>query len=259
MFITLEGIEGSGKSTQAARLVARLRTEGRAARQTREPGGTPLADAVRALLLHPEAAADALRAAQITSVLSAEDDAGDAPEPVLPMTEVFLLSAARAQHVARLRTWLAAGQIVVCDRFADATRAYQGFARGLDLDDIGTMEHLATGGLTPDITLLLDLPPAEGLRRKRLALTRAEHQLRLFDGGTSADNANGQDTRNDAIATEWNRLDQEALPFHERVRAGYLRLAATEPERWVVLDATLPPDALADRVWAAVGPRLTPA
>ena len=118
---------------------------------------------------------------------------------------------------------------MVSDRYADATRAYQGAARGVDEHSINTAEQLATGGLRPDLTLLFDLPVEEGQRRRRLAR----------DAGG-----------------DWNRLDRETLAFHERVREAYLRLAAAEPERWVVLDATLPLDELAERVWEMVRARL---
>lgn len=223
MFITLEGGEGAGKTTQAALLVARLRAAGHPARQTREPGGTPLGTAIRALLLHPEESLRALKEAGLVA-------APDGPvEEMLPVTEVLLLSADRAQHVARMREWLAAGDVVVCDRYADATRAYQGAARGLDVALIAQAEWLATGGLRPDLTLLFDLPVEEGQQRRQGA--RAE-------GG------------------EWNRLDRETLAFHERVRQSYLALAAAEPARWVVLDATLPVEVLAERVWAVVSERL---
>lgn len=222
MFITLEGGEGSGKTTQAALLVARLRAAGHAARQTREPGGTPLGTAVRALLLHPEESLRALAAAGLA--------APDGPaEEMLPVTEVLLLSADRAQHVARMREWLATGEVVVCDRYADATRVYQGAARGLDAGAIAQAEALATGGLKPDLSLLFDVPVAEGQRRRQEA---------------------------HAAGGEWNRLDRETLEFHERVRAGYLALAAAEPGRWEVLDATLPVEALAERVWSVVSKRL---
>jgi dTMP kinase len=224
MFITFEGIEGAGKSTQVARLVERLRAAGYAARPTREPGGTPLADAIRALLLHPDGSLEALRAATL-----AKD--GEPAETILPMTEALLLSAARAQHVARIRGWLAGGEIVVCDRFADATRAYQGAARGENMDAIVTLEQLATGGLRPDLTILLDLAPTKGQQRKQQA------------------HAAGEDL---------NRLDQEDPAFHARVRAGYLELAAAEPQRWVVLDADQPPEALAERIWQAVRDRFFP-
>lgn len=223
MFITFEGGEGAGKSTQARLLFDRLRAEGYDARLTREPGGTPLANGIRALLLHPDASLRALADAGLAPE-------GEGAEPMLPITEVLLLSAARAQHVARIREWLAVGEVVVCDRYADATRAYQGAARGLPPEDIGAAERLATGGLKPDLTLLFDVPVEEGLRRRAKAADR--------EGG------------------ELNRLDREDVAFHERVRVGYLALGREEPARWVVLDATLPPEALAERVWQVVRERL---
>lgn len=223
MFITFEGGEGAGKSTQARLLFDRLRAEGYDARLTREPGGTPLANGIRALLLHPDASLRALADAGLAPE-------GEGAEPVLPITEVLLLSAARAQHVARIREWLAAGEVVVCDRYADATRVYQGAARGLPPGDIIAAERLATGGLKPDLTLLFDVPVEEGLRRR----------------GRAADSEGG----------ELNRLDREGVAFHERVRAGYLALAREEPARWVALDATLPPEALAERAWRVVRERL---
>lgn len=222
MFITLEGIEGAGKSTQARRLVERLRAAGHPAELTREPGGTPLASAFRVLLLHPQQSLVALAADHLIA-------ADQRAEEVLPLTEVLLLSAARAQHVPIIREWLKAGNVVVCDRYADATRAYQGTARGFDMQAIETLERLATGGLCPDLTLLLDLPPGEGVARKHRALD---------------------------VGGEWNRIDAEELAFHERVRAGYLALAAAEPGRFVVLDATLPADTLAERIWQVTQARL---
>jgi dTMP kinase len=241
MFITFEGVEGSGKTTQAARLVERLRAEGFAARRTHEPGGTPLANAVRALLLHPERVLSAL---QDVELVPAPDAAAgtDTPDAMLPETELFLFSAARAQHVARIRDWMKAGEQVVCDRFADATLAYQGYGRGLDLGVIREVERIATGGLQPDLTLLLDLLPEEGQRRKQPALVRSTGQLSLFDAEAGG---------------EWNRLDQEKLRFHRQVRKGYLALAEAEPQRWAVLNAKLSPDELAALIWAEVAPRLS--
>lgn len=221
-FITFEGADGSGKTTQARLLVERLREAGRAVHLTREPGATPLGSVMRAALLHPEATLTALAQAGLAS--------GDEPaEPMLPLTEALLLSADRAQHVALMREWLASGAIVVSDRYADATLAYQGYGRGFDLGALRTLQDLATGGLAPDVTLLLDMPVDEGQRRKR-----AGHE----DG------------------EEINRLDLEQRDFRERVRAGYQTLAAAEPQRWVTLDATESMGELAEQVWAAVSQRL---
>lgn len=221
MFITFEGGEGSGKSSQVALLAERLRVIGRAVRTTREPGGTPLAGAFRALWLHPEESLKSLA----NDGLATHDEPA---EPMLPVTEALLLSAARAQHVARMREWLAAGEIVLCDRYADSTRAYQGAARGLDEATIATLERLATDGLRPDLTLLLDLPVEVGVARRR--------------------NMTGGD---------WNWLDAETAAFHERVRAAYLAFAAAEPDRWIVLDATQPPDTLAENIWREVTRRIS--
>jgi dTMP kinase len=225
MFITLEGGEGAGKSTQATRLYHRMLHEGYPARLTREPGGTPLAGGIRSLVLHPEASLRALAAANLTGGPEAE------PEPMLPITELLLYSAARAQHVVWLKERLAAGEIIVCDRYADATRVYQGVARGIDASTIATLEHLVTGGLVPDMTLLFDVPVDEGQRRRRLG------------------EKNG--------APQWDRLDAETSAFHELVRQGYLAIAAAEPERWIVLDATLSPDDLEQQIWDLVRNRLS--
>ena len=224
MFITLEGGEGAGKSTQAFRLYQRLLDAGYLARLTREPGGTPLAGAIRALVLYPETSVKALAAAGLSTD-------GATAEPVLPVSELLLLCAGRAQHVLRIREWLALGEIVVCDRYADATRVYQGVGRGLDAGIIEILERLVTGGLLPDLTLLLDVPVEEGQRRRRQA---------------------------EISGAEWNRLDAETTDFHDRVRQGYLALAAAEPERWVQVDATLPPDALEHWIWETVSTRLPP-
>ena len=222
MFITFEGPEGGGKSTQARLLAERLRAAGRAIWLTREPGGTPLAGAFRALLLRTEASLAALAEANLTP--------GDAPaEEMLPLTEALLLSAARAQHVPCIREHLAAGEIVICDRFADATRAYQGSARGFDMAAITTLEDMATGELRPDLTLLLDLPAEAGQARKAQA---------SVTGG------------------DWDRIDAESLAFHQRVRAGYLELAAAEPERILIVDANQPSERLSDIIWETVVARL---
>lgn len=184
MFITFEGPEGGGKTTQARLLAEWLCKQGHVVMLTREPGGTDIGDQIRAVLHDPRNTAMDAR------------------------TEILLYSASRAQHVAeRIRPALAAGTIVVSDRYADSTLAYQGYGRGLDLDMLRKVTVFATGGLTPDLTLCLDVPPEEGLQRRRVG------------------------------RVEWNRLDAEALEFHQRVRAGYLELVRQEPGRWIVIDA----------------------
>lgn len=222
MFITFEGIEGTGKSTQIALLGGRLRAAGYHVRTTLEPGDTPLADAIRAVWLHPNESLEAVRAADLARP-------GEPTETMLPITEALLISAARAQHVARMREWLAAGEIVVSDRYADSTRAYQGYGSGADMDAIEALEQMVTGGLHPDLTLLLDLAPSEGKQRKQQGHVAGE---------------------------DLNWLDQKELAYLERVRAGYFALAAAEPQRWVTLDADQPPDALAEQIWEVVQERL---
>lgn len=201
LFVTFEGGEGSGKSTQIARLAERLRALGRDPVITREPGGTPVAEGIRALLLDPA-------------------------RPPAPLTEAFLMEAARAELVSQvIRPALDGGRVVLCDRYADSTLAYQGAGRGLDQAMLRRLNEVATGGLVPDLTLLLDLDPAAGLARR--------------------DAAGGH-----------NRLDREPTEFHARVRAAYLALAREAPARWVTLDASLAPEPLAAGVWDAVAARL---
>jgi dTMP kinase len=198
VFITLEGIEGCGKSSQAVRLATRLRREGHSVVETREPGGTPLAERVRDILLSSSA------------------------EPVAPECEAHLILASRSQHVARvIRPALARGAIVVCDRFSDSTLAYQGYGRGLDLGALGRLNRFAAGGLTPDLTLLLDVPVTAGLARRR----RERDQ---------------------------NRLDRETRSFHRRVRDGFLRLAARHPARIKIIDGSADPDTVASRMYPVV-------
>ncbi|MCQ2445042.1 MAG: dTMP kinase, partial [Mailhella sp.] len=202
MFISIEGIEGSGKSTFSRGLAERLASAGISAVVTREPGGCSLGLRIRPLLL-------------------------DAGVSVAPLAELHLFLADRAQHVAELiRPALAAGTWVLCDRYADSTVAYQGFGRGMDAHMLKELSSVAAGGLDPDVTFLLDLPEEEGLRRAR--------------------------TRNGAEGTSESegRFEAEELSFHRRIRGGFLSLAGQEPERFVVLDALLPPDTLADRAFA---------
>lgn len=201
-FITLEGPDGGGKSTQARLLAEHLRLQGHPALLTREPGGTAIGDQVRKTLMD-------LRNTGMN-----------------PPTEFLLFSASRAQLVHQvIRPHLAAGGVVVSDRFSDSSLAYQGFGHGLDLDRLRAITDFATGGLVPDLTLLLDLPVELGLRRRR------------DDGG-------------------WNRLDAYDLAFHERVRQGYFALAAAEPERWVRLDASPSADEVQAEVRRVVAERL---
>jgi dTMP kinase len=205
VFITLEGGEGVGKTTQQALLALQLRQAGYPCLCTREPGGTALGRALREILLH-----------------------GD---PLTPLAELFLYAADRAEHVQKcILPALAAGQVVVCDRFTDSTLAYQGYGRGLDLEKIRQLNHLATGGLQPHLTLWLDLPPEVGLARK----------------------ASGPLARTGLA----DRLEQERLEFHRRVHQGFQTLAAAEPQRIVRIDAGGSPLEVAARIWSVVKPRL---
>jgi len=190
-FITLEGIEGAGKSSLQRALAAALEIRGRVVCATREPGGTPLAEEIRAVALNRRA------------------------EGMPAITELLLMFAARAAHVAqRIEPALARGEWVVCDRFTDATRAYQGAGRGIGAETIESLARIAHPDLAPDLTLLLDLPAAAGLARAR------QRQA----GG--------------------DRFEDEALEFFGRVRDGYLQLARREPQRFRILDATRSPDEL---------------
>ena len=190
MFITLEGIEGSGKTTQARYMVKFLQSQGHDCVMTREPGGTRIGEKIRAILLDPES------------------------KDMDPLGELLLYTADRAQHIKELvNPFLSAGKTVLCDRFYDATVAYQGFARGLDIELINKLHEFILKDLKPDITFLLDLPPKVGL-------LRAWQQIK-----------NGTRT---GIET---RFEEEKLPFHEKVRSGYLEIARVEPDRFRVIDA----------------------
>jgi len=189
MFITLEGPEGSGKTSQLPALAEFLRGKGYDVLVTREPGGTSVGDQIREVLMTMKNVS------------------------IVPQTEILLFQAARAQHVAEiLRPALDEGKIVICDRFGDSTLAYQGYGHQTDIGTLQYLIHFATGGLTPDLTLLLDIPVNQGFERK---------------------------LKNDS---EWNRLDAYAKAFHERVRQGYLELAREEPERWQTIDASAEKD-----------------
>lgn len=187
-FITFEGIEGCGKTTQLQLLAGTLSSRGHEVTVTREPGGCPIADRVREILL----------------------DAGNSA--MTPMTELLLYAAARAQHVAEVvAPALDAGRIVLCDRFTDATVAYQGYGRELDQAVIAELNRLATGGVRPDLTVLVDCPVEVGLER---AMARI----------------------NGSQGAREERFELESLQFHQRVREGYLKLAKQEPDRFIVVN-----------------------
>lgn len=192
-FVTLEGIEGVGKSTQVGRLAALLTERGVPHIVTREPGGTPLAESIRALVLQPR------------------------EEALPPAAELLLMFAARAVHLANLiEPNLAAGRWVLCDRFTDATYAYQGGGRGVDAASIAQLERLVQGARRPDLTLLLDAPVEEGLRRAQARSGAAPR----------------------------DRFENERVEFFVRVRAAYLERAAREPQRFAVIDAAQPLEAV---------------
>jgi dTMP kinase len=190
MFITLEGPEGSGKTRQIAVLADALRQQGFPVLMTREPGGTPIGDQIRSVLFDMK------------------------NTDMRPRAEILLFQASRAQLVEQvIRPRLADGEIVLCDRYADSTLAYQGYGHQVNLDELKAIVQFATGGLKPDLTLLLDVDIEVGLKRK-------------------------------LDASEWNRLDAYDLDFHRRVRQGYHEMALADPQRWVVIDAEQPPEAV---------------
>ncbi|HMJ80340.1 MAG TPA: dTMP kinase [Candidatus Dormibacteraeota bacterium] len=200
-FITLEGPDGAGKSSQADRLVSALRDAGSTVRQVREPGGTPLGEAVRELLM--------------------------AAAPHDARSDALLFNAARATLVAEvIRPALERGEIVVCDRYADSTLAYQGHGGGLDVAELDRINAWSTGGLVPDLTILFDVPVEQGLARRA--------------GGPRTGRTRFEDPAYHDAA------------FHERVRAGYRRMAAADPARWRVIDASRSPDRVAAELLALV-------
>lgn len=205
-FITLEGGEGAGKSTLARALAQRLQALGIAAEITREPGGSPKAEAIR------------------DSILSGQIKSHGA------FAEALMFSAARIDHIdTRIRPALARGDWVICDRFLDSTRVYQGVSGAVDPALMAELETVTIDGLMPDLTLILDIDPEIGLARA--ARRRAPGEAK-------------------------DRFESETLDFHRGLRQAYLDVAAAEPQRCVVLDATLEPDALAEAAWRAVSARL---
>jgi len=194
LFITFEGPEGGGKTTQQELLRRYLLERGWCPLCLREPGATMVSERIRSLLLDPSLGSVAAR------------------------TEALLFCAARAELVeSRIRPALKAGTVVLCDRFTDSTLAYQGYGRGLSVERLTEVNAFATGGLQPHLTFCLDLPIEAGLQRKR-------------------------------AASETNRMEAEGLAFHRRVREGFHALVAAEPSRWRLIDATLPPEAVAEQV-----------
>ena len=202
-FITFEGGEGGGKSTQVRRLAERLRALGETVIETREPGGSPAAEDIRQLLVH-----------------------GD-PNRWDPVTELLLHFAARREHLrSTVQPALEQGRWVLCDRFVDSTMAYQGYGHGLGREAVLSLQTLVVGDLKPDLTLMLDLAPEQGLAR------------------AGSRNSGGD---------RYERMD---AAFHERLRAGFLDIAARDPERCVVIDADQEETAVAEAVWQAVSTRL---
>jgi dTMP kinase len=202
-FIVFEGPEGGGKTLQIGRLAARLEHDGHDVVRTREPGGTRLGNAIREILL------------------------GQGDYAILPETEVLLLAAARAQHVREvIRPALDRGAWVLCDRYVDSTLAYQGGGSGIERARLQPIQDFATGGLWPDLRILLDVPVDIGLQRRH------------------------------ADPASVNRIDLADLAFHERVRAAYLSLAAASPADWVVVDARDAPDVVQLHIWGRLQERL---
>jgi len=209
MFLTFEGIEGSGKSTIMERMAQQLRNQGLSVRMTREPGGTAFGRELRRLLLDARSVDFSVQA------------------------ELLLFLADRAQHLQEvLMPTLGEGAILLCDRYADSTLAYQGYGRGMPLDRLMILNEFATGGLWPDMTLLFDVPVELGLARA------------------------GERNREEGTEVSEGRFEAERLEFHQRVRAGYLELAAKHPKRYVVVDASAPTDAVLQQSLALVRARL---
>jgi dTMP kinase len=204
LFITIEGGEGAGKSAVSGELAARMTASGVDLVTTFEPGGTALGRELRSLLFREQPAT---------------------MEPISPWTETFLFLAGRAHHVETvIRPTLARGGVVLCDRFADSTIAYQAYGRQLDLERVREVNLLATDGLQPNLTLFLDVPALEGLRR--------------------------------AHPEEQDRIGMETVEFHDRVLEGYRRLALAEPDRIRTIDAGQPLAHVIEEAWALISPRL---
>lgn len=207
-FITFEGIEGCGKTTQIKLLGKRLKAAGQRVTLTREPGGCAIADKIRGILLDADNRA------------------------MLPHTELLLYAAARAQHVGEIvKPALDEENVVLCDRFTDATIAYQSNGRGIDRETVDTLNSLACGGVSPDLTVLIDCDPALGLERAR----------RRIDASSGP---------------REERFELEALAFHQRVRDGYLALAVEKPHRFLIVNGADPVGQIAATIFSQVASRL---
>lgn len=203
LFITFEGTDGAGKTTHIQRLTADLRQAGYDVCLTREPGGTPISEQIRDMLLNPD------------------------HSEMAATTELLLYAASRAQHVSEvIKPALAAGKVVISSRFADATVVYQGYGRGLDLERIHRLNRIATDGITPEVTFILDLPVEIGLQR-----------VQNSRGGL-------------------DRLEREKIEFHRRLRDGYQRIARQEPQRLKIIDAQVSPEQVYAQIQAVIQPLL---
>lgn len=217
LFVTLEGIEGSGKSTLRSRLTDSISRNTIEVVSTREPGATPLGRQIRSLLLDP-----------------------DLP-PFCSLSELLLFSADRAQHLDEvIRPALQRNALVLCDRYVHSTIAYQGYGRGVSLEILERLNEITTEGLLPDLVLLLDLDPASGLARAKARAERAS--------GNILTSAQGE--------ASWTRFEEETLSFHQRVRAGFLELAKSFPQMFVIIDASKSPEAITEEAMTEITRRL---
>ena len=224
-FIVLEGGEGCGKSTQARILYDRLLQEGLPSALLHEPGGTSLGDEIRYILKSQSGARQS----------------GQHVKSISPLTELLLFSAARAELISNIiHPTLEEGGTVICDRYTPSTIAYQGYGRGIPLETIERINRLASGGLEPELIILLDLPPEDGLSRVMARISIALH-------------ADAAPASRHMDEEQRDRFEEEPISFHRRVHAGYLEMAKADPGRWLVVDGSLPEEQIAEIVWQKVG------